>query len=154
MKWFIRLLKWVSWHHRIIPQRINALMKYLGRWYLIGGEEHKFFATVLHEFHCSDPTDLHDHEFPFISIILTGGYFEVTTAGRFWRGPGSILFRGTGEKYRHRIELDPKAGPVYTLVFFGPRRTDMEWGFYPKTGWMHHDEYFDYMKAKHHAKIR
>lgn len=50
---------------------------YLTRW----GFRSKWFSVYLHKLDAPDPgTDLHDHPWPFVSIILRGGYVEQTWA--------------------------------------------------------------------------
>lgn len=149
MYWLINLLKRMARSYRVIPDRIDPSKPYLTRWYLIGGEDHKFFSLVLHEFHCSDPTDEHDHPFSFLSLILSGGYYEIMDGKAFWRKPLSLLFRSWKEKHKHRIVLGK--APVYTLVALLPRIglerfKAVDWGFYTKAGWVHHDRYFEDMK--------
>jgi hypothetical protein len=106
----------------------------------------------LHIFHRSDADELHDHPWPFVSIILWRGYNEitfipskelttgvVTNTGRKYsrKWPGMILFRKA--EHTHRVELiDGKK--AITLVIFGKRVR--EWGFYTKRGWQWFSDYF------------
>ena len=90
----------------------------------------------LHNFHKSDPDDLHDHPWPFITIILRGGYWEHTPKGKFWRGAGTINWAGS--KSLHRVELEPGLN-TWTLFIPGP--TVREWGFIDKGIWKRHDQY-------------
>ncbi len=76
----------------------------------------------------------HDHPWHFLSIIVEGGYTEVTPiidASGLYIGDkrteyrtGDILFRK--DKQLHRLEL---AAPVWTLFITGPWR--QHWGFFP-----------------------
>lgn len=100
------------------------------------------FNLSLHRILRSDNDDAaHDHPWLFyFTIILTGGYWEHTTKGRIWRGPGSILFRwGTS---KHRLELDPTKGETWTLFTMGPHIR--EWGFCDFAGswWI---RWYDYL---------
>lgn len=145
MRWLIPILKALAWHRRVIPDRLNPDAPYLIRHYLLGGENHKWFCLVLHEFMCSDPTDLHDHPFPFWSWILSGSYREWTEWGDFLRLPGDFLYRWP--RFRHRIELPAlRTEPTFTLVLLGPRTRD--WGFVKLGRWIQHDRYFDLLKKK------
>ena len=36
---------------------------------------------------------VHNHTFPFMTIILRGGYWETLNTGKYWRSPGYIGFR-------------------------------------------------------------
>jgi hypothetical protein len=150
--WFINLLKIFSWNWKVIPDRITPTNKYLTRWYLIGGPKHRVFTAALHEFHCSDPTDPHDHPFAYLTVVLKGGYWEHRPGKeRKWRGPGSIRFRFA--KSQHRIELEPGVGPVYTLFFMGPRTRD--WFFYRRNKPVHHETYLRalHLRAKRRELI-
>ena len=60
---------------------------------------------------------LHNHPWPYMTVILRGGYWETTAAGRFWRGPGYIGFRPADAE--HRVDLEPGTGAV-TLFCPGP----------------------------------
>lgn len=133
----IKKPKWVLLKKRIIGRRNDPLMT---RWEILTTP---LFSIKFHRFHRSDPSCLHDHPWPFISIILSGGYYEVTEKGKKWYDPFSILFRGA--EYKHRVELKNiyKGYPYYfhsfieplTLVITGPRQR--EWGFFTKKlGWI------------------
>lgn len=112
---------------------------------------------ALHIFHRSDADELHDHPWPFVSIILWRGYIEETPTQhksdgdlglvdfekrhhftkrkRVWSG--MILFRPA--THVHRVELvDEK--PAVTLVFFGVRCRS--WGFFTRRGWQVFSDYF------------
>jgi hypothetical protein len=91
----------------------------------------RWFAVYLHEFLRSDGDRcLHDHPWSFVSIILSGGYWEEMPDGRHWRPVGSILLRRA--KTAHRIELWPGTRP-WSLVIVGPKVRP--WGFHTVAGW-------------------
>src|SRR4051812_6696721 len=46
------------------------------------------FRVVLHHMYESDDDGLHDHPWSWASLILSGGYYEQTPEGEFWRPPG------------------------------------------------------------------
>ena len=75
--------------------------------------------------------DLHDHPWDYASLILRGGYWEITDAGRRWYGPGSIVFRRAA--HLHRLVL-PAGEPATTL--FLHRRKSRDWGFRTSDGWV------------------
>ena len=121
---------------RIILDRLSN-EPYLTRYYLFLKERKWFpFNVFLHNFHKGDPDDLHDHPWPYCTIILRGGYYEHTPNGRFWRGPGSVRFAGS--RSLHRVELVPGTD-VWTLFIPGP--SVREWGFIDKGVWKHHQTY-------------
>lgn len=119
---------------------------YLLRWYVI--PRNPFINVYLHKFMRSDDDRaLHDHPWWFVSLILRGGYVEISesTHGKmtvlcrtsvldarspFWRR--CIAYRPA--TYRHRVKLPIKDGVeqrCWTLIITG-RRT-RTWGF-----WCHH----------------
>ena len=95
------------------------------------------FGIYIHKFCRSDyDRSLHDHPWPFIAVILKGGYIEVHDQTRdgqqehVWRGPGSVLLRPA--EWRHRVIL-PKDTPSWSLIIVG--RRIKWWGFFLPDGW-------------------
>lgn len=86
-------------------------------------------AIMFHRIYLTDSDCLHDHPWPFLSIILKGGYVEHTKDGAKLYGAGSILFRNA--KFTHRLEVYQ---PTWTLVFTGSKVRD--WGFHTPKGWL------------------
>lgn len=79
---------------------------YLIRRYIV--PRNKFLNIYLHKFMRSDDDRaLHDHPWPWMSIVLKGGYWEhrpdQLITSRSWRRPGSVALRGAGSP--HRVEL-------------------------------------------------
>jgi len=119
------------WEKNVIG---NAKDPLLIRWILFRRES---FGVYLHKFCRSDyDKALHDHPWPFVSVILRNGYYEYhdqTTDGTtecFWRRPGSVLLRPA--EWRHRVELrDGK--PSWSLILVGRRAR--KWGFFLPEGW-------------------
>lgn len=109
------------------------------------------FHVYLHVILRSDEDRaLHDHPWPFLSIILAGGYWEHFEGKRTWRKPWSVLRRRATDA--HRIELEKEScdpfllpsgewifvdtmRPAVSLVFTGRRWR--KWGFLTKDGWVH-----------------
>ena len=131
---------------RIIMDRENN-EPYLERYYLLFNTRKHFpFNVFLHKFLKSDPDDVHDHPWPYATLILKGGYYEWTPVfdgqGKkiaetcTWRGAGS--FRTCGATSYHRIELDPTV-ETWTLFMPGPHKR--EWGFLTRSGWIQHEQY-------------
>lgn len=90
-----------------------------------------FLSVYLHQFFRGDlDRCLHDHPWSFVSIVLCGGYYEHMESGKYWRRPGSILFRRATTA--HRVTIRPGTHP-YSLVFVGRKWRD--WGFYTLSGW-------------------
>lgn len=93
------------------------------------------FGIFVHHLMRSDhDRALHDHPWPFVSIVLRGGYCELhdqTLDGStfcLWHGPGSVLVRPA--EWRHRFGL---SRPAWTLVIVGRRQR--RWGFFAPGGW-------------------
>lgn len=128
---------------------------YLERYYLFLKDRQKFpFNVFLHKFLKGDPDDLHDHPWPYFTLILRGGYWEwvpvFNTLGekineiRIWRAPGH--WRVCSAKSYHRIELEPGV-TAWTLFMPGPKQRD--WGFLVRNRWVPHDRYL--AERKQHA---
>ena len=126
---------------------------YLERYYLFLKDRKRFpFNVFLHRFLKSDPDDVHDHPWPYATLILKGGYYEwiplfnsngekVSEIAK-WRAPGH--FRFCGANSYHRIELDPGV-ETWTLFIPGPQKR--EWGFLVKDKWVHNEKYLADRKA-------
>ena len=122
---------------------------YLERYYLFLKDRKRFpFNIFLHRFLKSDPDDVHDHPWPYATLILKGGYYEwipqFNSKGekigelQVWRGPGH--FRISRATSYHRIELDPSVD-CWTLFMPGPQRR--QWGFLVNNKWIHNDTYIE-----------
>ena len=123
--------------HRIITERITN-EPYLERYYLFLKDRQSFPCNIfLHKFLKSDPDDLHDHPWSYITIILYGGYWEHTLQGKFWRKPFHIYWNSS--ETLHRVELDPEIKHCWTL--FIPLQKQREWGFLTEHGWIHNEKY-------------
>ncbi len=85
------------------------------------------FNLVMHHMHDSDEDGLHDHPWGWCSLVLSGGYWEETPDGRFWRSPGHLRFRSANSFHRLVLDSDKQRGGVWTL--FGMAKRQREWGF-------------------------
>ena len=150
-KWFLRWLERRG-RKRVVMDRINN-EPYLERYYLFLKDRKRFpFNVFLHRFLKSDPDDVHDHPWPYATIILKGGYYEwipqFNSDGQkigelqIWRGPGH--FRISGATSYHRIELDPGVD-CWTLFMPGAKVRD--WGFLVKNKWVQWEEYLKQRKT-------
>lgn len=115
---------------------------YLTRWALHGDTHTDGRRVFLHRFQRSDADEMHDHPWPFKSLVLAGGYWEITPAAgwrngngptkRRWYGPGSILNRPA--RWIHRVEI-PDGCESWTLVM--PGLKVRSWGFWcPNVGFL------------------
>jgi len=151
---FTKFLKFLEarGRKRIVMDRTSD-EPYLERYYLFLKERESFpFNVFLHKFLKSDPDDVHDHPWPYATLILKGGYYEWIPqfdkqGNKFsevavWRGPGS--FRICGANSFHRIELDPDV-TAWTLFMPGAKQRD--WGFLVKNKWVQWEDYLKNRKA-------
>ncbi len=91
-------------------------------------------ARVHHILRSDNDRHFHDHPWPFVTIILRGGYFEqrptlnargqVIGITETWHGPGSVLFRRARDL--HKLVL-PAGRTAWTLFCTGPK--SQTWGF-------------------------
>ena len=137
---------------RVVMDRVEN-EPYLERYYLFLKERERFpFNIFLHKFLKSDPDDVHDHPWPYATLILRGGYYEwgpvFDTVGRkigevqHWRKPGH--FRTCSANSFHRIELDPNV-TCWTLFMPGPKQRD--WGFLVQNKWIQWEQYLKQRKS-------
>jgi len=137
---------------RVIMDRLEN-EPYLERYYVFLKDRSWFpFNVFLHKFLKSDPDDVHDHPWPYATLILKGGYYEWVpvfdkNGGKIaemchWRGPGH--FRTCSANSYHRIEL-AEGIECWTLFMPGPHKR--EWGFLVKNKWMENGKYFEYRKS-------
>ena len=148
---FLKLLDKLG-RKRIVYDRVDN-EPYLERYYLFLKDRAWFpFNVFLHKFLKSDIDDLHDHPWPYATLILKGGYYEWTPVfnnkgkkiAEFctWRGPGH--FRIAGANSYHRVELDPGV-ECWTLFMPGPKKRD--WGFLVENNWVQWEQYLKNRKA-------
>lgn len=120
--------------------------RYLTRWVLAGKSIDSTFlggkAVFLHWFHRSDADEMHDHPWPFVSVIVSGGYWEKTPdyAGGWsngvgptklrWHGPGRVLFRPAN--WIHSVII-PDGQEAVTLILRGNKQRS--WGFWCPAGY-------------------
>jgi hypothetical protein len=152
MKWFLNMLDRLGRKRVVMDRQANE--PYLERYYIfLKDRKHFPFNVFLHKFLKSDPDDVHDHPWPYATLILKGGYYEWTpkfnSLGekigelQVWRGPGH--FRICGATSYHRIELDPSVD-CWTMFMPGPQKR--EWGFLVNNQWVHNDTYLKYKAEK------
>jgi hypothetical protein len=136
--------------HRVIMDR-QSNEPLLERYYVFLKDRKRFpFNVFIHKFLKSDPDDVHDHPWPYATLILKGGYYEWIpnfdsqgrkfSETRKWRGPGH--FRVCGANSYHRIELDPSV-ECWTMFMPGPQQR--QWGFLVNDTWIESEEYLSKM---------
>lgn len=99
----------------------------LDRYHLVESPE---WNVRYHHIMTSDPSDLHDHPWDYVTTLLAGAYVEVTPLGSMlYRAPCTLVRRAEDA---HRLELPE--GPVWSLLVTGPVRRP--WGFHTEAGWV------------------
>ena len=124
------------------------LQGYMNRYWLRNYDHHPA-VRVHHILRADADRDMHDHPWPFLSIVLRGWYVErrpvaqgqhpCLDGGRFTqtrRGRFSIAFRRATD--RHLIS-EVCEGGVWTL--FISFTYQKRWGFYTPTGWVDYRTY-------------
>lgn len=123
---------------RIIARAMRTpyrhLPGYMERYWLIPYGRGPVAVRVHHILRSDLDRVFHDHPWPYLTIILKGGYTEVTpayTADGFYDGErreqygaGSVLFRQA--RTWHRLEIAEDVD-TWTLFITGPKR--QSWGF-------------------------
>ena len=91
------------------------------RYYILFRKRPKWFPfnVFIHKILKNDLGDLHDHYWPYFTVILSGGYYETTKKGTFFRKPGYMGLRKADD--RHSLKLI-KGKPAWTLIFVGPNK--------------------------------
>ena len=132
--------------YRVIMDRVDG-EPYLERYYVFLRDRTWFpFNIFVHKFLKSDPDDVHDHPWPFATLILRGGYWEWrplfdaqgNRQGETARWCGAGSFRTAQANTYHRIELDPDI-TCWTLFMPGIKQRD--WGFLVKNKWVQWEQY-------------
>ena len=140
--------RWAVLRRYDIPDLVDRSATYLTRWRLV---ETPWFGVYLHAIRLPDrDPHPHDHPWPFVVVMLKGGYTEeyhdglpaaveaVSGGGgrtRRWRA-GHVRFVPT-TVFHSITGLD--WSPTFTLMLVGRRRH--EWGYATPSGWVHHERY-------------
>lgn len=133
------MLRWfVQRKYRLFDTQAGDLLRRL--WCVDGRQLENAYV---HRFiRSDDDRALHDHPWPWVTMLLDGCYWEHLPADpndpagptkRERRSPGDIVVRRDAAR-PHRIEIDERC-PVTTL-FLTAEKT-REWGFWCSQGWRH-----------------
>tara|TARA_B110000196_G_C21037471_1_gene610731 strand:- start:214 stop:633 length:420 start_codon:yes stop_codon:yes gene_type:complete len=91
------------------------------RYYLLFRKRPRWFPFNILIHHILDDDHgegLHNHPFPFITIIVSGGYWETDNDGiKIWRKKGYIGYRSAN--HLHRVDLKSGVKPI-TIFITGP----------------------------------
>lgn len=129
--------RWAIWHHQFDLVRAADGVRYLRRWWIV---KTPWGGIALHRMDGPDAREtLHDHPFPFVSIVLRGGYLErrldpKTMLVQEARDVGrvNVVRRHDAHTIRQLLRV-----PTWTLLLVGRHRRT--WGFWeplmPLTDW-------------------
>ena len=98
----------------------NEAKPWMNRYYLFFKHRPKWFPfnIIIHEMLDDDHGEgVHKHLWPYITIVMCGGYWETLKDGTHWRPPGYIGFRSANNY--HRVDLKPNTKTL-TLFIPGP----------------------------------
>src|SRR5262245_9881749 len=115
---------------------------YLRRWALNFG---LFSMRVHHWYSSDDHRAFHDHPWWFVTLVLRGGYTDVSPAGRERMTPGKVRFRPA--IHRHTTEVD--SGGCWSLLLTG--RQKRRWGFWVNGKFKKSNKYF--LEHGHHPCV-
>ena len=91
------------------------------RYYLLFRKRPRWFPFNILIHHILDDdhgVGLHNHPFPYITIIISGGYWETDkNKNKIWRDRFYVGFRSADNL--HRVDLEPGIKPV-TIHIAGP----------------------------------
>ena len=91
------------------------------RYYLLFRKRPRWFPFNILIHHILDDdhgVGLHNHPFPYITIIIRGGYWETDkNKNKIWRDRFYVGFRSADNL--HRVDLEPGMKPV-TIYIAGP----------------------------------
>lgn len=150
--------RWRFFYRRDIPDLVDPDDIYLTRWKIL---ETPWFGIYLHRIRRPDnDRNLHDHPWPFLTLILRNGYVEsfapflarATTYARLRRDvdplyapparrvwyPFTVHVMRRGQFHAITRFLHPDRD-VWSLVLVGRRSND--WGYATPEGFVGHDEY-------------
>ena len=122
---FLKLLKKMGRKKTVLDRgpshpKFKEAKHWMNRYYVLIRNRPQWFPfnILIHEMLANDHGDgVHNHTFPFITIILRDGYWETLKEGKFWRSPGYIGFRSSSTL--HRVDLKKGTKPL-TIFISGP----------------------------------
>lgn len=115
---------------------------YMRRWWVIPRND---MSNLYLHFMQADDDDraLHDHPWENKSIILHGGYTEITPEGTFERNPGDVIARPAEAAHRLIMRRDDAGKIIPCISLFQTGPTIREWGFHCPQGWRHWRDFVD-----------
>jgi hypothetical protein len=122
---FLKLLEKLGRKKTILDRgsshpKFNEAKPWMNRYYILFRNRPKWFPfnILIHEMLDDDHGEgVHNHLCPYITIIISGGYWETIKNVKFWRSTWYVGFRSTNNY--HRVDLEPGTKPL-TLFIPGP----------------------------------
>ena len=121
---------WAFMESFTVPHYDDPKQTYLWRLRIV---QTPLFGIYLHRLGTPDPRDtLHDHPWPFLSLVLRGGYTEFVRGRTTYAEPRRVRVLNVKRlRDAHWIsELDRT--PTWTLMFVGRRQR--VWGYWDRDG--------------------
>lgn len=104
------------------------------RWTLFSSD---WLKVLVHHFMPgSDDPDTHDHPRPFITLVLRGGYWDITEDGKR-EAVFAPALRYRRAEHAHRTLVGRKG--AWTIVVMG--KVTRPWGFFRDKVWYHFKDY-------------
>ncbi len=131
---------------RIVPrvqvrwaEKLRPACPYMKRWVLDLG---LFSLRVHHWYSSDDDRHFHDHPWPFATLVLKGGYTDVSPAGSDALRAGSVRRRPA--EWQHTVKVNPSG--CWTVMATGPQLR--RWGFWVNGKFKRSNKYF--LEHGHH----
>lgn len=119
---------------------------YIRRWWVI--PRNRLSNQYLHLMTGDDDDRaLHDHPWANTSVILEGGFIEITPEGSFERRPGDVIHRLATDAHRLVLRRDEAGNKIPSISLFATGPNEREWGFHCPKGWVHWKEFTDYNES-------
>lgn len=111
----------------------NPKNPYMKRWVF----DFKLFSIRIHHWLASDDLRYpHDHAWNFLTIILKGGYTDISPSGNDVVKAGNIRYRKA--THQHSVKVNPSG--CWTLMLTGPEFR--KWGFWVDGKFRKRNKYF------------
>lgn len=122
---------WAFMEKFVVPNYDDPKTPYLTRWRLF---QTPLCGVYLHKIGTPDPRDtLHNHPWPFVAVILRGGYLEAVKDEEIyarWKRVRWVNVKRFNNSFHWIMSLDRT--PTWTLMFVGRRRR--VWGYLDREG--------------------
>ena len=125
---YATLLEMQDWANEVMASRppdFRIGPGYIDRWFLVPRMSRGNNVFLHRMMRSDDDRAMHDHPWDNTSIIIAGGFVEITPEGSFKREPGDRIERKATD--RHRLEIEPGYQSI-SLFLTGPKVR--EWGFW------------------------